>query len=1444
VSFDVFVRRPVFTLVLSLLVVLFGLVSLVLLPVRETPAVQAPIVTVNTTYFGADPSIMETEVTEVLERELNGIEGVKVITSTSSEQTSSITVEFVLERDLEAAANDVRSRVAKARRNLPDDVEEPVVEKSEADASPVLFVRMDADDESILELSEVADTLVRERLQNVQGVSSVQIYGEQVWAIRIELEPARLAARGLTVDDVEAALRANNVSSPAGRVEGGATEMTVRLEGDLRSAREFENLVVTSQNGAMVRLGDLGNIRVGAENERTAARADGQPTVTVAVLPQSNANIIDISDEVARRLPGIQEDLPDGVSIEVSYDRSQSVRASIREVEETLIIAFALVVLVIFAFLRDWRSTLVPAAAVPVSLVGTLTFLWLAGFTINVFTLFGLVLAIGIVVDDAIVVLENVYRRMEEGEDVWTASVEGTRQIAFAVIATTLSLVAVFLPVIFTGGTTGRLFLEFGATVAVSVLISGFVALTLTPMLCSRLLKRHEGERGAFFRVTGRLLDGLNNAFDTTLGAVIRFPVLALGLVAVVVVVGAVAYDRVPREFFPIEDRNLVFVRTLAPEGTSFAYMDARMKELEPDLMEAAPERRALLTRVGAGPGGSAAAGNAGMFVMPLAPKEERERSQAEILESVKKKLGGVTAFMAIPIQPATVGRGFGSPVQFVIQHPEFDELAAELPKFVGEMRKIEGLTAVNPDLKLNRPEVLLTIDRDRAASLGVPIRDVGRALQVLSGGRELTQFKKGSRQYPVIVQLARQDRATPDDLQAIQVRSRSGKMVPLSNLVKTVERGAAASRYHYDRAPSATISANLDGITLGEAIERVQAMADAELPDGFRTALAGESREFAESSAALGLVLLLAFVLVYLVLAAQFDSFSDPVSVLVGVPLALAGAFGSLWITGTTLSFFSQVGLILLVGLVTKNGILIVEYARQLEEEHPGMDPWTSAAQAARLRFRPILMTSVATIGGAVPIAVGFTSESRAPLGVVVVGGMLVSTVLSLYATPVAYAIVARLLRGRRKETAIAASVAAALLLLATPARAQDLTLEEALRMALRDNRDVQAAGWDVVAAEATVGQVRAGVLPAVTASGTTFKGFNPQFGAGSSGITLASARITVPLLDLAAVQDTVAAARRADAVEAGAALSVESVLYDVAARYVTLQRAEQAVAVAEANRARSARLAQLAEDRVEVELAPPIDRTRARLRLAQDEQALVAARSDREAARLYLGEVLGMQVGSEVTVAEAALFVDPTQLPSDEALDRTLAAALESHPSAVASEATVRAAEADRRAAYSGAVPAIDAYADNGVFHRWGEDYARTQQYGLTASWTLVGGGGRVAELRGSKAVLEAARLDAESADRAIEVEMRVALATLREAAIGVEVAESAVALAEEELRLAEERFAAGLTDNTAVVEAQARQAEVSRSRVDAIAAYNLSVVAWFSAQGRLRELAQAGA
>ncbi len=1425
---DRFILRPVLAAVVSLLILLLGGMGFSLLSVRETPDVESPIVTVTTTWPAADPALVESDVTEVLERELNGVEGVRTISSSSQDGASTITMEFELGRDLEAAANDVRSRVSRARKRLPDDVDEPVVEKSDALAQTVMFIRLGAEGRDLLEATEIAENIVRSRLENVSGVSGVDIFGGRVFAMRVELDAARMAARGVTVSDIDAALRAGNVDLPAGRIEGQATQLAIQLEGGLRTPEEFGALVLRSDGLRTVYLRDVARVRLGAENERTGARADGVPAATLAVSPQASANVVEVSDEIWRRLPEIEEDLPEGMSLDVIYDRASSVRTSIHDVELTLGVAFGLVVMVIFAFLRDVRSTLVPAIAIPVSVIGTFLVLWAAGFTINVFTLFGLVLSIGLVVDDAIVVLENIVRRVEEGEPVLDAALAGTRQISSAVVLTTLSLVVVFLPVIFTGGATGRLFLEFGVTVAASVALSMVVALTLTPMLCSLVLRptAHAHEEGGW----------LARRFSGSLSFYLRYKGLTVLVVGLALAAGALGYRKLPTEFFPTEDRNMFIVRAEAQEGTTYDWMDARMREVEEMLMPMVPERRMMLGRVAVGRGGAVAGTNTGMIMFPLVPRAERERSQQEIVAALKGPLSQITAFRTVPIQFPTVGRGFSSPLQIVLQHSDFDTLAKQLPLFVKAMREVPGLTAVNEDLRLDRPELRLTVDRERAAAMGVPIRDVGRALQVLTGGVELSTFKRGVRQYKVIADLGRQGRDEPGDLSLVSVRARDGRMVPLSNLVRWQERSGPSTRYHYDRSPSATISANLDGITLGQAIERAQAVARETLPEGFRTALAGQSKDLVEGSSSLARMFLLALGLVYLLLAAQFNSFRAPVSIMLSVPLALAGAFAALWIMGMTMSFFAQVGLILLVGLVTKNGILIVEYARQLQEE--GMEVWAAAEQATKLRFRPILMTSVATIGGAIPIAMGLSGESRSALGVAVVGGMLSATVLTLYVTPVVYAALERL--GRPRGGPVAAGLA--LLLVSGGAAAQALTLEGALTRALEANPDVLAAEAELRAAEASADQARAGLLPEAELSATGLVSDDVRYASSGGGQVEVALGASLPLLDLSQLSDARAARLSARAEAAARDAAVEDALAAVARAFVALQQGQEGVAAAEAQRQSAARLLELAQHRVELGAAPVIDRTRAQLALRTAEAALVAARRDEEAARLGLAEALAYALDTSVNIADPAPILDPGALPDEAALQSALAQAQESRPELLYARAALEAAVAERQAASRAGLPTLYAAGEVAALHtRSGETYAPVTTLSATASMPLFEGGGRTALVRARRASEDELRVSLEAEERAVEAELRLALRSLGYAAEVLALAEDALTLASDELARAESRYAAGEGSSLEVVSAQAGLASASERRVDALAAYNLAVVGWYAARGEVRSLAR---
>ncbi len=1414
---DLFIRRPVVSLVLSLLIVLFGLVSLPRLGVQEIPDIDRPVVTVSTVWRGADPASVESEVTEVLERELNGIEGVDLLSSESRDQVSQITVEFDLERDLEAAANDVRDRVARVRAQLPDDVDEAVVEKADAEASPVMYLRL-VGDRSLLDLTDLADRIVRERLQTVPGVSSVQLFGEKRYAMRVELDLARMVARGLSVDDIQAGLAAGNVEAPAGRVEGLATDVGLRMDAGLSTAEQFSRLVIASRGGAPVRLGDVAYVRLGAEDERSAARSDGVPSVTVTIVPQSGANIIDISDAVQARLEGVRAALPAGVDLDINYDRSLAVRVGIQDVVFTLLLSTLAVIFIIGVFLQDVRATLIPTVAIGVSVVGTFAFLELAGFTINVFTLFGLVLAIGIVVDDAIVVLENIWRRIELGQAPLEAALEGTREIVFAVIATTVSLLAVFVPIVFAGGTTGRLFLEFGLTVAVAVALSSVVALTLSPMLCAKLLRpRGVVDPDAVETPMSRL-------YARLLAPTFRHPGLAAVVVALSVAAGGYALWSAPRDFFPVEDRNFFIVRATGPEGVGFPWMDARMAEVEQAILDLVPERTSLITRTSLARGTGPGASNSGMFGIPLVPAHERERSQSEIADVIRKMVNDVPGFRAIPIEMSTVSRGLGSPVQLAVQADDAEKLLADLPAIEEVARSVPSLSGVDLNVKLNRPETQVVVDREKARRMGVDLGDLARSLQVLTTGIELSTFRLRSRQYDVIVGLAPKDRVSLEAIGEVPIATADGRRVPLSTLVRFVTQGAPSSRYHVERMPSVTISGSPNGVALSEAVAELRAALAERLGDDVRTVGLGQVRELERASGALGLVFGLAIVLVFLVLAAQFDSFFDPVPILVSLPVAVAAGVGALFAVGETLTFFAQVGLVLLVGLTTKNGILVVEFARQLQVQE-GLDPWEAASRAARLRLRPILMTATSTLGGAVPIALGLSGTSRVGLGVVVVAGMAAATVLSLFVTPVLWAWLAS--RGRRPAPAVpVAGVLAALLVLSVslPARA-DMTLDEALAAARARDPEVMAAEADARAARAQVGVARGALLPTLSAGGRYQYG--NSFVAGGAGVggtpysfLTATGNLDVPLVDPAAWGALSAWQSRAEAQVASSEAVALGALRSVAESFLTLQAATARREEALANVERAESLLALAEDRVAVGATVALDVTRARVVVLEDQLSVVEAEQAMALAQAALVARLG---GIEAPGALRPL-PEPSGPPAGPV------------PAERAATATATAAAAEVRQAQLRFAPRLAGFGQAGALTRLDDNgWVPTLAVGATLQWTLFGGAD-IADVSRLRATGVAASVRAVAATRAAARARDVANAALVAARARRSLAEATLALAVEELALAQDRYAVGADDQVPLVDALRRRAAAALAQVDAITAWNRAVLDLAVAQGSL--------
>jgi len=1002
---DVSIKRPVLALVMSLVIILFGVMGFMRLPVREYPALDPPVVTVTTNYSGASPEVIDSQITETLEQSLNGVPAVRTMSSTSSTGRSQIRVEFNLDADLDTAANDVRDKVSQAINRLPVDADPPQVEKADADSDPIIFMTLRSDALDILRVSELAATVVKERVQTIPGVSTIRIFGERRYAMRLNLDPIRMAAHGVTPQDVREALSEQNVDLPSGRLEGSTSELLLQTEGKISTPEEFDRLIIRDEGGRQVLLRDVGYAELSAENLRSGQKREGVPQIGVAVIPQPNTNAIAIADEFFKRLESIKRELPAEVELDIGFDFTQFVRQSVHEVEETLVIAFTLVTLIIFLFLRDWRSTLVPVASIPVSIVSAFFIMYLAGFSINILTLVALVLAIGLVCDDAIVVLENIYTKVEKGVPPLRASIDGAREIYFAVISTTITLAAVFLPIMFLQGLTGKLFQEFAVVVAGSVLVSAFVALTLSPMMC-RYLLRHQTKPNLFYRVTEPFFVFLNASYRVTLRWFLALRWLSLPLLMVTVASSVWLASVLPSELAPLEDRRQLRITTRAPEGATFDYVQDQMDRLALLVNDRVGENvaRAFVNS------GWQNSPNQGNLIIYLKDPEDRPLN----IDQVSREIGGVLdqfpGLRGTPTRPPTIGdRRSGQQVQFVLQAPTLAAMNEALPKFLEAAGKRPELTFVDADLKVNRPQLTVSIDRQRAIELGVSVRDIAQTLQLAFGESRLGYYLQGGRQYQVIGTLPRSDRNDPDDLRRLHVRSRSGEMIPLSSLVTLEDSVSPNAIYRFNRYVSATVSAGLgQGFALADGIRAMRETAAEVLPIGFSTSLTGQSRDFEESSSSLLFAFVLALILIYLVLAAQFDSFIDPFTILLTVPLSVAGALGSLYLTGQTINIFSQIGIIMLIGLVTKNGILIVEFAHQRRQA--GLPMIDAVLDASVARFRPILMTSLATILGILPIALalGGAAGSRQSLGIAVVGGMLFSTILTLYIIPAMYAMLA----------------------------------------------------------------------------------------------------------------------------------------------------------------------------------------------------------------------------------------------------------------------------------------------------------------------------------------------------------------------------------------------------------------------------------------------------
>jgi multidrug efflux pump len=1000
---DISIRRPVLATVMSLALILLGLMSYQRLPVREYPNIDEPVVSVRTTYLGANAAVIESQVTRPLEESLAGIEGVRTLKSVSREEVSQITIEFNLERDPDGAASDVRDRVSRVRARLPDEIDEPVISKIEADASPIVWLAFFSDRHNALEISDIADRYVKDRLQTLPGVASVIIGGERRYAMRLWLDKDRLAAHHTTVKDVEEALKKQNLELPGGRIESRQREFTVLSETDLRSPEQFNALIIREENGYPVRLADVRRAEIGAQDDRNIVRVNGEPAVGLGVVKQSTANTLQVALAVRNELPKLNAGLPEGLKLRIAYDSALFIEESIKAVYRTLLESLALVLAVVWLFLRSPRATLIPFVTIPVSLVGAFIFIYALGFSVNILTLLALVLAIGLVVDDAIVMLENIHRRMETGMKPLAAAFAGSREIAFAVVAMTLTLAAVFAPLAFLGGNTGRLFSEFALAVSCAVLVSGFVALTLTPMMCSRLLRASgEGTEHAAWNGFARL-------YRATLLACLRGRWLVVLVLVLVAGAAVQLFQTLNSELSPLEDRGGILIIVSAPEGATIDYTEGYARQIE-NFLKPIPEINTYFVVVAPGLERPNPVNSAMAFIR-LKPWGERQRSQQDIVNQLLPQCLGLPGVMAFPLNPPSLGQSFRSPpVQFVIQGPSYEELDQALNGFMAKAKQFPGLVGLDTDLKLNKPQLSVDIDREKAAAIGVEVEDIGKALQTLLGGRQVTRFKQGGQQYEVILKLGDESRTTPATMNSIYLRGRGGRLVPLGNLVRIREDAAAKELNHFNRMRAVVVSASIaPGYTLGQALDVLNQAAKDTLPPNFKTNLAGQSREFVESGSALYMTFGFALVFIYLVLAALFESFRDPLMIMLTVPLAITGALLSLNLTGGTLNVYSQIGMVMLIGLVTKNGILIVEFANQLQEQ--GRTVFDAAVEAAVLRLRPILMTSLTMILGAVPLALasGAGAESRQQIGWVIVGGLAVGTFFTVYVIPVVYTLLAR---------------------------------------------------------------------------------------------------------------------------------------------------------------------------------------------------------------------------------------------------------------------------------------------------------------------------------------------------------------------------------------------------------------------------------------------------
>jgi len=1332
----IFIDRPVLTTVISIVIVLFGVIGFSYLGVREFPSVDPPVVTVRTDYVGANADIMESQVTEVLEEAINGIAGIESISSISTDGRSTITVEFSLEIDMEAAANDVRDRVSGAIRRLPPDIDPPVVQKEDADGFPIISMTISSPNRSLLELSDIATNLFKERLQTIPGVSRINIWGEKKYAMKLLIDPARMASYGLTPGDLRDALNRENIELPTGRIEGFGQELTIRTLGRLVTPAEFEDLIIREQDGVVVRMKDIGTAELRAENERGILRGDYTfPQVAVAISPQPGSNHIEIADEFNRRVEQIKLEAPDDLNYNIVIDSTAPIRSAIKEVKDTILLAFMLVVIVIFFFLRAWRTTLIPVIAIPISLIGSFFVMYIMGYTINILTLLGVVLATGLVVDDAIVMMENIYAKIEKGMNPIEAGYKGTQEIVFAIISTTITLTAVFLPIIFLQGLTGRLFREFGIVVAGAVIISTIVSLTLTPMMSAHLLKKSTSQN-RFFAWSEKQFDKLGNAYERSLTKFMGRRWLALVVMGISLFGIYWIGSQIPSELAPLEDKSALTVNATAPEGVSYELMDEFMMEIM-RVLDEIPEKKTALT-VTAPSFGSNTAVNTGFARVALVTPDLRDKSQQQIADEISAEMRKRSFARVFVGQQQTIGgdRRGGLPLQYVIQAPTFEKLKEKIPEFMESAASSGAFSVVDLNLKFNKPELTVEIDRERARALGVTVSDIAETLQLYFSGQRFGFFIMNGKQYQVIGQASRDNRDEPIDLQSVNVRNNRGELVQLDNLVTLSELSSPPQLFRYNRYVSATVSAQpANGYTLGQGIDEMDKIAASVLDDTFTSTLSGAAKEFKESSNSLMFAFLLSLVLVYLVLAAQFESFIDPLIIMFTVPLALTGAVLVLWMFGQTLNIFSQIGIIVLTGIVTKNGILIVEFANQIKEQ--GASVSDAVVQAAGQRFRPILMTSMATVLGALPIAlaIGAASKSRVPMGSVIIGGLLFSLVLTLYIIPALYSYLSG--KGIKKLMKRTSAGAVILLLVSTPIFAQEkLTLDAAIAEGLQNNYNIVIAkgAADIASNNNTLGN--AGFLPTIDiqagineASNNTrlvfFDGREQEAKGAASDAINASAMFNWTLFD--GTRMFIAKNKLAELEVQGEMemrMIIENTVADIIVQYYTIAQLEKFVQVIE-------KALKLSEDRMLIagqrlnlgsgsELAllqSKVDRNADQSNLLQQRAALVRAKAN-------LNQLLARQPDLEFEVETEISF--DTNLSYADLLGKLDY----QNPQLLAARASLRVAEQEVKEFKSAHSPRLDFFTNY--------NYGRSQNevgilqsnrsvgiiYGLTASFNIFNG------------------------------------------------------------------------------------------------------------------------